>query len=208
MKNSAGFNLVTPVPADFSQAVSPMRLDAAGLWYVAHTKARNEKALVEALSKMGIAHYLPLRRNETRSRRTGRISRSTVPVFPGYVFFNATEEQRYRSLATNRIARVLPVPDQGQFILELERIYRLLLTDNDFAVVQGLEAGEWGRITAGPLRGLEGVVVRAAGRWRLSMSVTILGQSVQVDVGRDDVERIDPPSSATGGGQGDFGLRE
>ncbi|MBI4579978.1 MAG: UpxY family transcription antiterminator [Planctomycetes bacterium] len=175
-------------PAEFVPA------DLPGLWYAAHTRARNEKALVEQLLRRRIPNYLPLARRETRSRRTGRISRSLVPVFPGYVFFNATEQQRYQALTTNRIARVLVVADQRQLIAELQRIALLLKTDQDFAVVQRIEVGDWGRIIAGPLRGLEGVVARHAGRWRLSMNVTILGQSANVEVDRDQVERIDPPS--------------
>lgn len=168
--------------------------DLPGLWYVAHTRARNEKALIQDLSHLRIPSYLPLASRQTRSRRTGRISRSTVPVFPGYVFFNATEEQRYQSLTTNRIAKVLVVPDQRRLLAELSRVQDLLRTDEGFAVVQRLEVGDWARIVAGPLQGLEGMVVRHAGRWRLSMNVTTLGQSVQVEVDRDHVERIDPPA--------------
>ncbi len=176
------------------QVADSIPTGAAGLWYVAHTRARNEKALVQDLARMRIPCYLPLVRRESRSRRTGRISRSALPVFPGYVFFNATEEQRYQSLTTNRVARVLVVPEQKQFLAELQRIQDLLRRNQGFLVVKGLQVGDWGRIVAGPLRGLEGVVVRCSGRWRLSMNVTILGQSVHVEVNRDDVESIEPPA--------------
>lgn len=165
-----------------------------GRWYVAHTKARNEKALSQDLARMGIPHYLPLVRRQTRSRRTGRISRSMVPVFSGYVFFNATQEQRQQSLTTNRIARVLVVPDEVRFVAELERIHELLLKQGGFLVVPRIGVGDWGRIVSGPLQGLEGVIARCGSRWRLSMNVTILGQSVQADVDRQDVEKIDPPA--------------
>lgn len=164
-----------------------------GLWYAAHTRARNEKALAQDLVSLGICHYLPLVHRQTRSRATGRISRSAVPVFPGYVFFCASEDQRYQSLRTNRIARLLMVSDQDQLIAELQRVQQLLQSEHDFSVLKRLKVGDWGRITAGPLRGLEGVVVRSARRWRLSMNVTILGQSIQVDVDREMVEPCDPP---------------
>jgi transcription antitermination factor NusG len=166
----------------------------AGLWYVAHTRARNEKALVADLARMRIPAYLPLMRHETRSRRTNRITRNMVPVFPGYLFFNATQDQRYQSLTTNRIAKLLIVPEQKQLVAELQRIQHFLQANQTFTVKQRLEVGQWGRITTGPLQGTEGVVARSAGRWRLSMNVTILGQSVHVEVDRDHVERIDPPS--------------
>lgn len=175
------------------QQLEGIPTDLPGLWYVAHTRARNEKALVDDFARFGIFNYLPLVGRQTRSRRTGRISRSVVPVFPGYVFFNADEKQRSQAMTTNRIARVLVVPEQRQFVVELQKVHSILQTDETFSVIQKLAVGEWGRITAGPLRGMEGLVVRIAGKWRLSMNVTILGQSVQVDVDREDVERIDPP---------------
>lgn len=167
-----------------------------GLWYVAHTRARNEKALAADLAHMRIPAYLPLRLHETRSPRTRRITRSVVPVFPGYLFFNATEAQRYQSLTTNRIAKLLIVPEQKQLIAELQRIQTFLQLDQSFSVIQRIEVGQWGRITSGPLQGIEGIVVQCAGRWRLSMNVTILGQSVEVEIDRNQIERIDPPSWA------------
>ena len=65
--------------------------DLPGKWYVAHTRSRNEKILATELGRMEIFNYLPLTQHETRSPVTRRISRSTVPVFPGYLFFKGTE---------------------------------------------------------------------------------------------------------------------
>lgn len=171
--------------------------DLAGRWYVAHTRARHEKALALELTRMGIYNHLPLALHVTRSPRTNRISRSLVPVFPGYVFFNGSEEQRYMALRTNRIAHVLSVVNQEQFLTELRQVHRLLEERGQFAVVPRIQEGRWGRIIAGPLLGLEGVVVRYRGRFRLCMNVTILGQSVSVEVDYDQVEPIDPPDYLT-----------
>ena len=147
---------------------------------------------------MGIYNHLPLALHVTRSPRTNRISRSLVPVFPGYVFFNGTEEQRYLALRTNRIANVLKVVNQEQFVAEMRQVHHLLQERGDFAVVPRIQEGQWGRIIAGPLVGLEGVVVRYSNRFRLCMNVTILGQSVGVEVGYDHVEPIDAPTYAAG----------
>ena len=164
-----------------------------GRWYVAHTRSRNEKLLAEELGRLQIPHYLPLAQRLTRSAATKRISRSYVPVFPGYVFFHGTEEHRYNALRTNRIAQVLHVPDQTQILRELSSIRVLLGTQQDFLVAPQLQKGDWGRITAGPLMGLEGIVTHLSGRFRLTMNVTILGQSVSTEVERHMVEKIDPP---------------
>ena len=165
-----------------------------GRWYVAHTKPRQEKILAASLTRFGIDNYLPLNRRVTKSPATRRLSRSWVPVFPGYLFFNGTDEQRYRALTTNRIANVLEVANQNQLIAELTNVHFLLNSTSEFSVQTRLKAGQWGRIIAGPLGGIEGVVSEYAGGIRLTMNVTILGQAVCVEVDADNVEPIDPPA--------------
>lgn len=165
-----------------------------GRWYVAHTRSRAEKILAKELGRLGIRNYLPLMERTTRSPATRRLSKSIVPVFPGYVFFLGTDQERYRALTTNRIARVLEVPNQKQLVSELIGIQTLLANEQAFQVDSGLAVGKWGRITDGPLQGLEGIITRAEPLWRLTMNVTILGQSVHVEVDGSRVEPIDPPS--------------
>ncbi len=165
-----------------------------GRWYVAHTRARQEKKLAEELSRLKIPCYLPLHQSVTRSRTTRRISRSLVPLFRGYLFFKGSEEQRYRALQTNRIAHVLNVPDQQQLIGELLQIQRLLTGTPELLVARYLKTGNWVRIIAGPLQGLEGVIEYFTKCAKLNLNVTILGQSVSVEVAGDLVEKIEPPT--------------
>jgi transcription termination/antitermination protein NusG len=186
--------IIIPGKADSILAPADIPSDLPGRWYVAHTRSRNEKALATELTRRGVFNYLPLTRRTTRSAATRRLSYSQVPVFPGYLFFNGSQDDRYVALRTNRIAKVLDVIDQQQLVGELRRIHFLLTQTDAFEVANQLVTGDWGRITSGPLRGLEGVVTHYAGRLRLWMNVTILGQSVHTEVDADAVERIDPPA--------------
>jgi transcription termination/antitermination protein NusG len=179
-----------------SHVAALLRMNLGGKWYVAHTRSRNEKILARELTCLGIPNYLPLAQRMTRSPATRRVSRSWVPVFSGYIFFNGTDEQRYAALRTNRIAHVLDVPNQNQLVNELINVHQLLSTTDSFAVTDHLKVGEWGRIVLGPLSGAEGIVTHFANRLRLNMNVTILGQSVSIEVDREHVERIDPPPFA------------
>jgi transcription antitermination factor NusG len=164
-----------------------------GRWYVGHTRARNEKLLAHEMGRLAIPNYLPLTQRVTRGSASRRVSRSVVPVFPGYIFFNATEEQRYLALRTNRIANILTVASEQQLIDELRRIHFLLTHTDQFRVANRLKIGDWGRVIAGPLAGLEGVITRYTGGLRLTMNVTILGQSAHVEVDSDNIEKIAPP---------------
>ena len=187
----------TPVEPGESAGPGQTRFpsDLPGKWYVAHTRARNEKALAGELTRLGVLNYLPLTRRTSRSRATHRLSHSQVPVFPGYLFFNGNDDDRHQALRTNRIAKVLDVVNQAQLVAELRRVDFLLSQTGAFDVANRLAAGDWGRIVAGPLRGLEGVITWYAGGLRLWMNVTILGQAVNTQIDANMVERIDPPAA-------------
>jgi transcription antitermination factor NusG len=168
-----------------------------GLWWVAHTRPRNEKALALDLRARRVFHYLPLRLRTTRSKTSGRVSRSLVPVFPGYVFFNGDEPQRQHALMTKRIANTLAVVNQAELIGELRQIQRLLRSQADFDWEPVIQVGQWARVIAGPLQGIEGIVCKRLPRLRLALNVRMLSQSVVVEVSRDLLERIEAPSYAS-----------
>ena len=92
-------SMISSSQNDSAQCVDTQDVDGIqftglpGRWYVAHTKPRQEKLLATSLARFGIYNYLPLRQRVTRSAATRRLSRSLVPVFPGYLFFNGTDEQ-------------------------------------------------------------------------------------------------------------------
>lgn len=179
-----------------SSATADLRPDEAipdklpGCWWVAHTKPRNEKALAADLTRLGIFHYLPLRKRESRSRKTRRISRSLLPVFPGYLFFNGRDEQRYRALATHRIANVLAVTAQDRLITELRQVHKALLAGVDVRWHREIRIGQAARVVEGPLIGVEGVIARRLSKIRLVLNVEMLGQSISVEVSTHQLEPI------------------
>lgn len=165
----------------------------SGDWWVAHTKPRSEKLLATDLMRLGVPYYLPLRRKQTRSRKSGRLSRSIVPVFSGYLFFNASEQSRLRALATNRIVTTLRVPEQERFVGELRQIHRVIAAQVEYQVHGQILDGEWVRVIAGPLEGTEGIVTGRLSRARLILNVGMLGQAVSVRVERNALERLGRP---------------
>jgi transcription antitermination factor NusG len=103
----------------------------------------------------------------------------------------ADGEQRHRAMATNHIARTLPVVDVAGLIGQLRQIDLALRSGEPIARSARLAAGDRVRVIAGPLSGLEGVVTRWRSAVRVMLNVEILGQSVSVEVDRDLVERVD-----------------
>lgn len=162
-------------------------------WWVAHTRSRHEKALAEELERLRLACYRPLCQRVTRSRATRRVSKSLVPVFPGYLFFVADDEGRYRAMATNHIARTIPVTDVDELARQLRQVDRALRAGEPLARSSRLVEGDAVRVVAGPLAGVEGVVRSWRSPLRVVLNVDILGQSVVVEVDADLIERHDAP---------------
>src|SRR5262249_28002079 len=80
------------------------------VWWVLHTRPRQEKSLARQLYSGRIPYYLPLIPRRWRLR--GRLVTSHVPLFPGYVFLFGDRQERLSALMTNRVVRVLDVPAQ------------------------------------------------------------------------------------------------
>ena len=162
---------------------------AEGRWWVAHTKARNEKALAWVLAKQEIGYFLPLQ--EQVGVRRGKKCKSVLPLFSGYVFFCGGPEERLAALKSNRIAQVIEVLDQGRLKTELTRINRALSSGKSISPHAYLQAGTRCRVTAGALAGLEGQVVRGASKCQLVLAVSMLGQAAAVEIDGDLLEPIE-----------------
>lgn len=163
--------------------------DAApvGRWWVLHTRARNEKAVAAALERCEIPHFLPL----VESRRRGGRGSAQIPLFPGYLFLRGEVRDCEVAWQTNRVANILRVDYQARLEQELEHIRRVVLSGAPVDLYPAIRVGRSCRIVAGPLAGVEGVVVRRRGVSRVYVAATVLGQSALVETDTENVEPID-----------------
>ena len=167
-------------PADLlsergEQPVGPSR------WVAFYTLARREKDLMRKLGAAGIPYYAPLVRRRLTSAG-GRVRESFVPLFSGYVFSRVDDEQRRVALATNTIARWLPIGDEKALLEDLRSIKRLIETDVPLTPESRLSAGHTVRVRAGPLLGMQGTVVERRGRQRLVVALRFLNQGVSAEL--------------------------
>ena len=160
-----------------------------GLWWVAHTKSRNEKALAHDLIGKNINYFLPM--NWRVWRRSRRTLRSLLPLFTGYLFFCGEETERLELLRTNRVANIIEVSDQDLLLGELLQIEQALQAGAPLTPYKFLKAGQRCRVIAGPLLGLEGIVVTVKNITRLILQIDMLGQAASVEIDIDMVERLD-----------------
>lgn len=154
--------------------------DEQGRWVVAHVRPRCEKKLAEAALRQGSLVFLPLQR---QTHRYGiRVRSFDKPLFPGYVFCRS-DVAGIRWLRQNRhTANLLETADQQALVSQLRQIQVALSGGHLVEILPYLEAGNRVRVKAGPLKGLEGLIVRIKGQDRIVLNVDMIRESVAVEV--------------------------
>lgn len=163
--------------------------DIQGRWWVAHTKARNEKALAWDLLRRHIAYFLPMRLQVTFSG--GRKRRVMKPIFTSYLFLCGDDTDRYTTMTTNRVCQTLGVHDQEQLVEELSAIEHALAAKADLDPYPHPAIGQKCRVRAGPFQGLEGIVVEQGTQARLVLQVGLLGQGAAMEIEADLLDPIE-----------------
>jgi transcription antitermination factor NusG len=168
--------------------LDPERSDGDGRqWWAVYTKARQEKALARELLAHEVPFYLPLVARTILVR--GRRVESLLPLFSGYVFLYADEDERVQSLKTNRTSQLIPVSDPHKLRRDLGQVQRLIVAKAPITVEQRLAPGTRVRVKTGPFMGVEGVVEECRGASRLIVEVSFLQQSVSVQIDELLVEK-------------------
>jgi transcription antitermination factor NusG len=162
-----------------------------GQWWVAHTKSRNEKALAHDLMAKDISYFLPM--TWRVHRHSERTIKALLPLFTGYLFFCGNESQRVELLKTNRVANLIEVKDQESLVRELARFDQALRAGAPLTPHKYLNKGQWCRVIAGPLLGLEGMILQTKGDTRLVLQINLLGQAASVEIDIVMVEPVDAP---------------
>jgi hypothetical protein len=93
----------------------------------------------------------------------GRMRHPLMLLFPSYVFFCGSEDDRYQAVSTNRLCQVIDIPDQSQLKTELDAVLRALKANLVPGSCPLPRDGNRCRIKSGPLTGAEGILTRTAG---------------------------------------------
>ncbi len=174
-------------PADLWE--TDQRASGEARWWCLHTKPRQEKAAARELHHQKIPHYLPQVVHECRTPG-GRKTRSTLPLFPGYLFLLGEETQRALALRGHRLVGVLEIADQDGIHQDLHQIHTLLGSGLAVVPEPSLPVGSTVRIITGPLKGMVGTIVRRGKRDQFVAIVHFLGRGATVDLEDWQVERL------------------
>lgn len=158
------------------------------LWFVAHTKPRREKKLVEYCQRQGFAATLPCYHSAHKYR--GKTAVFQKPLFPGYVFLQLEAGQKDAVRQNDHVANLLDVFDQETFYHQLKDILLALESNLDVRLAPTIGAGMRVKIKSGPLQGIEGLVEQRYGMSTVLLRLDFINQAAAVKVDADKLELI------------------
>lgn len=161
-------------------------------WFAIQVKARYEQTCAQILHNKGYEQFLPLARQACSTPDSFTAANSS-PLFPGYVFCRFTTNSRGLILTTPGVIRVLGyagVPSSLDD--EIAKLKLLALTGRPLYPWPNATIGQRVRLTAGPLRGTEGILIKIKGMHRLVLKVELLQRSAAVEVDADWVVQACP----------------
>jgi transcription antitermination factor NusG len=115
-----------------------------------------------------------------------------LPLFGGYVFCRFSLSDRRRVEDVPGVAKIVKFNGQASEIevAEIERLQAMLTAKVCLSPWPYLKAGDRVRVERGPLRGLEGTLLRDGDAARLVVSVEMLQRSIAAEVDPDAVVPI------------------
>ena len=172
-------------------------LDSRNGWYALYTRHQHEKRVHQILTGKGFQSFLPL--YETAHQWKDRVKRVSLPLFPCYVFLQGPLTQWLPVLTTPGIHTVVGFGGQPASISGAEIDAIRCVVENSVKVEPHpfLRCGDRVRVMAGPLRGLEGILLRKKNWCKLLLSVEMLQRSVAVEIDAAMVQRVGGRSEVT-----------
>ncbi len=159
-------------------------------WFAVQVRAKHEKVVSARLSDQGLENLLPL--YHVRHTWSDRTKELELPLFEGYVLCKFHYPNRVTILRIPGVRSILCFGSVPGRISEKE------IADIRTVLASGLDLQPWTHLTVGqrvsvqrgPLRGVEGIVIKIRQQWRIVVGIDILQRSVAVEVARDEVERV------------------
>jgi transcription antitermination factor NusG len=163
-------------------------------WLAVHTRHQHENMAALSLAYKGFEVFLPV---YTRLRRwSDRIKKLSAPLFPGYVFLRGERQQQLAILTAPGVLGLVGFAGVPAVIpdVEIEAVRQTIARSLPVEPYPFLKCGDWVRVKAGPLEGIEGILVRYKKLIRLVLSVHLLEKSVCVEV---DAWMVEPAPRTT-----------
>ncbi len=157
-------------------------------WFAAYTNSHHERRVASCFSQRHIESFLPLYAATRRWKNRCEMNLE-LPLFPNYVFVRMDPRERVSVLEVPGVLSLVgsgrtlaPLPD-----VEIEAL-RSGLGRRKIEPYPYLVIGERVRIKAGPMMGMEGVLIRKKNNFRVVLALEVIMRCVAMEVDAADLE--------------------
>lgn len=160
-------------------------------WYALYTRPRHEKKVYNQLIEKGVVAFLPV--VERVRQWKDRKKRVEMPLFNSYVFVRIDLKDRYYSLQTHGVVRLVSFGGNPASIpdWQIEQLQQVIKHPDTLELEHYLREGDWVEVTAGPFKGVKGRLKELRGQTRLVINIDGIYQSVSFIIDKDQVEKME-----------------
>jgi transcription antitermination factor NusG len=159
-------------------------------WFAVVTTPQHEKAASKHLDFAGIETFLPTYES-SRTWKNRQKVRLELPLFPTYLFVRIDHADRSRVLRTPGVRQLVGNSREAVCLQDREiEFLRASLLRQKAEPHVGLIVGQQVRIKSGPMRGVEGWLVRKNNEWRFVLTVQLIHHHVAVEVDASTLEPV------------------
>jgi transcription antitermination factor NusG len=153
------------------------------LWLAVVVRSRHEKSVQRILEGKKYKTSVPLVKC-IHKRQVGSQWDSQKPLIPGYVFAVQDHSNEFRIVATPGVVQIVSFGREQATIpgSEIEALELVAASGLPVAGCGYTRIGEKVELIEGPLKGVQGIVLREAKTTRLIVGVELLQRSVSVEI--------------------------
>jgi transcription antitermination factor NusG len=157
-------------------------------WYAIWTRSRHEQVVRQQLETKGIEVFLPTVMRWSRWK--DRKKQVAWPLFPGYCFAKFSAADRVPVLSCVGAVGIVSFDGAPAAIpeSELAGIRQLIASELQYDPCPLIHEGDRVEVVHGPLKGVNGKLVKKGAHARLVLAVDLIGQGVSVEVDAADVK--------------------
>ena len=160
-------------------------------WYAIYVRSRYEKKVYKLLLEKGIESSLPL--IKTTKMWSDRKKKVEVPLFRGYVFIKIdVGRDKLNILQTDGVVKFIGIKKKPSRIPD-EEIHWVHMMVEESDTVQSekeIPVGQKVRVSAGPFKGVEGVVMRAGNQSRLVVVIETIMHAISIEINPNYLDEI------------------
>jgi transcription antitermination factor NusG len=160
-------------------------------WFALYTKPRNEFKAEQQIQSISVEAYLPTL--SVVKKWSDRKKKIEEPLFRGYVFIHADENERLLSVQQSSVVRTVCFNGKPSIIpdFQIENLKRLLAEKPEVFVSDKIEIGTKVKIASDPFRDVVGVVTEYKDNEKyLAVSINLLKRSVLVRLPKECAIKI------------------